>query len=78
MKEETKDTLVAVIICAAFLLTFLLLTTNSFIGYLVLPIVAYSAGAVFGRIKNDKWNWKDGLRWGAIGVVASILFSFAQ
>lgn len=74
----TKNTLVAIAICLAILLVGLILSTNSFIGYILLPIVTYSAGAVLGRIKNGKWNWKDGLRWGVIGIVASILFSFAQ
>lgn len=74
----TKDTLVALIVCAAFLLTFWLLTTNSFIGYILLPVITYSAGAVFGKVKNKVWNWKDGLLWGVIGVIASVLFSIAQ
>ena len=74
----TKDTLVALIVCAAFLLTFWVLSTNSLIGYILLPVITYSAGAVLGKLKNKVWNWKDGLRWGAIGVVASVLFSLAQ
>ena len=73
----TKDTLVPIVICVAILLTGWILSTESFIGFLLLPVVTYFAGAVLGRIKNDKWNWKDGLSWGAIGIVASVLFSIA-
>lgn len=74
----TKDTLIAIAICIAILLVGLILSTNSFIGYVLLPIVTYSAGAVLGKVKNGKWNWRDGLRWGVIGIAASILFSLAQ
>lgn len=73
----TKDTLVAIVICVAILLSGWILSTESFIGFLLLPAVTYSAGTVLGKIKNGKWNWQDGLMWGAIGIVASILFSLA-
>ena len=73
----TKDTLVALIICAALVLSGWLLSTNSFIGFILLPVVTYSAGAVLGKMKKGVWNWKDGLLWGAIGMAASVLFSLA-
>lgn len=72
-----RDTLIAIIICIAILLTGFILSTGSTIGFFLLPLITAGAGLILGREKNGKWNWKDGLMWGVIGAAASFLFSLA-
>ncbi len=74
MKETTKNTLndlkkLAIALASAFVLVKIGRTETAWI----IPfasIGAYTAAYFIAKTKNGKASWKDGLLWGAIGLVA--------
>lgn len=69
MEKNTKAALIFVI---TFVAAGIAISSNTFIGYALLPVVTYFGGSLFSYVKTGKWDWKPGVFWGVLGLAFSV------
>jgi len=73
MNSFQKNDLAALVMVALFVAAGFAIATNTFVGYLAVPVVTYFGGATFAYLKKGKWSWTSGIFWGALGAIFSIV-----